>query len=83
VIAAVQKSAGDKVDGYKLAADSDVEHPDLWHVSKDLGMIFEVGGPVWIVHAPTGRVFELSGSVPPDIRIAEVLNKLREEAADT
>jgi hypothetical protein len=48
----------------------------LWHVWKDLGVIFEVGGPVWIVHAPTGRVFEQSASSPPDVRINEVLDQL-------
>jgi hypothetical protein len=82
VVAAVRKAAGDEVDDYELSVVRDHDHPELWHVWRDLGAIVEVGGPVWTVHAPTGLVFEQSGSTPPGMRVIEVLDQLANGSPD-
>jgi hypothetical protein len=73
---AVRREFGEAVEGYELTAARDRRNPDLWHIGPTIGGLSSVGGTVYIVHAPTGRVFEVPGSRPPDENAAHVLGQL-------
>ena len=78
VVKAVREAAGETVEGHELAVRRDREHPDLWHVRADPGPVVQIGGAVYIVHAPTSRVFVVPGSLPPELNVTAVLEELDE-----